>query len=251
MARKTTSPLITSPICYVPPTIDASYTQDGSGPVPGIKNRRRANGTPAVTPGASSGSTKLPCAPVRAALRRAGHSAAPGATARLAHPPTAVGAGKIRRPAAPAGGPQGGVFLNGDVERNKCATGRHHPPRNALSRACRGVDTVRPAFLRRQSLLQDPEGQCTQNSHYDVLDLETLPDDYLPRTNYVPACSESEYRARTPQVPWVEDGESKRRRVTEFYRLVNREMLSQSGERTFIASIFPPTWATFIPALES
>ncbi|KPA16252.1 hypothetical protein MHK_003539, partial [Candidatus Magnetomorum sp. HK-1] len=44
-----------------------------------------------------------------------------------------------------------------------------------------------------------PRAKCTQNSHYDILDLTTLPDDYLPRTNYVPDCDEVEYRRRTPK----------------------------------------------------
>ncbi|MGF1614205.1 MAG: hypothetical protein ACFCVA_09915, partial [Gammaproteobacteria bacterium] len=71
-------------------------------------------------------------------------------------------------------------------------------------------------------------------------DLTELPDDYLPRTNYVPACDSTEYARRTPRVPWTEPGEPAPRRVTEYYRLINREMLSQSGERTFVTAVLPP-----------
>jgi len=72
-----------------------------------------------------------------------------------------------------------------------------------------------------------------------VLDLTELPDNYLPRTNYVPACDELEYQSRIPRVPWVEEGETKSKRVTEYYRLIIRGMLSQSGERTLITAIIP------------
>ena len=32
-------------------------------------------------------------------------------------------------------------------------------------------------------------GRATLSSHYDVIDLTTIPDDYLPRTNYIPDCA--------------------------------------------------------------
>jgi hypothetical protein len=83
-------------------------------------------------------------------------------------------------------------------------------------------------------LFQTPRARCVQKGDYDLLDLTTLPEDYLPRTNYVPDCKPDVYRERTPGVPW--DAEKK---VTDYYRLVNREMLSQAGERTFLATIVP------------
>jgi hypothetical protein len=67
-----------------------------------------------------------------------------------------------------------------------------------------------------------------------VLDLTALPDDYLPRTNYVPDCDPAAYRQRTPKVPWGTNSP-----VTDFYRLVCRRQLSQSGERTLISTIAP------------
>ena len=80
-----------------------------------------------------------------------------------------------------------------------------------------------------------PRSQCKVNSDYDVIDLTEMPDDYLPRTNYVPACDPGEYLRRTPRAPWGE-----KREVTRYFRFINREMLSQSGERTLLTSIFPP-----------
>jgi hypothetical protein len=105
-----------------------------------------------------------------------------------------------------------------------------------------------PHFFVGTPFFKTPRAVCDTNRAYDLLDLETLPDGYLPRSNYVPACSEAEYRARTPVVPWSGDGagngRGERRRVTEFYRFVHRRQLSQSGERTFISAIFPPDSAS-------
>lgn len=101
-----------------------------------------------------------------------------------------------------------------------------------------------PHFFVGSPFYKTPRAECTQNSHYDILDLQTLPDDYLPRTNYIPACDPATYRDRTPRVPWVEEGEHRARLVTEYYRFVHRRQLSQSGERTFISSLFPKSTAS-------
>ncbi|MCW4151014.1 hypothetical protein OM427_15890 [Halomonas sp. 18H] len=97
-----------------------------------------------------------------------------------------------------------------------------------------------PHFFVGSPFYKTPRAVCTGNSHYDVLDLERLPDDYLPRTNYVPACDPDTYAARTPRVSWIEEGESQPRKVTEYYRFINREMIGPSSERTLITTIVPP-----------
>lgn len=96
-----------------------------------------------------------------------------------------------------------------------------------------------PHFFAGNPLSKTPRATCTQNSHYDVLDLTALPGDYLPRTNYVPACEPEEYRRRTPRVPWRESGETAPRPVTEYYRVLNREMVGPSAERTLITAVIP------------
>jgi hypothetical protein len=92
-----------------------------------------------------------------------------------------------------------------------------------------------PHFFVGNPLNKTPRASCTQNSHYDVVDLMAIADDYLPRTNYVPDCDSIEYLRRTPKVPWDEKPP-----VTEFYRLAVRGMLNISQERTYIPSIIPP-----------
>lgn len=96
-----------------------------------------------------------------------------------------------------------------------------------------------PHFYVGSPYYKTPRAVCTEKGHYDALDLLTLPEDYLPRTNYVPACSPDEYHARTPRVSWVEPGEKEARRVTGYYRVIASRALSVSGERTLQGAIMP------------
>lgn len=97
-----------------------------------------------------------------------------------------------------------------------------------------------PHFYVGNPLYNTPKAICDTHKAYDSLDLLTLPDDYLPRTNYIPACDAAEYACRTPLVSWIEPGQTEPKKVTEYYRAVNREMIGSSSERTLISTIVPP-----------
>jgi hypothetical protein len=73
--------------------------------------------------------------------------------------------------------------------------------------------------------------------HYENVDLETLPSDYMPRTNYWP---QAEHRAYIPAVPFSRNAEPNAGLVTDFYRLAFRRRLASLNERTLFASIVPP-----------
>ncbi len=92
-----------------------------------------------------------------------------------------------------------------------------------------------PHFYVGKPFHQTPKAVCETHRAYDNLDLIVIPDDYLPRTNYVLACDTNTYNKRTPNVSWDEQY-----RVTDYYRIIFRGMLSQSGERTLISAIIPP-----------
>ena len=108
-----------------------------------------------------------------------------------------------------------------------------------------------PHFFAGNPLSKTPRATCTQNSHYDVLDLTALPDNYSPRTNYVPACEPEAYGLRTPRVPWREPGETTPRRVTAYYRVLNREMVGPASERTLVTALIPTEVAHINTALAS
>ncbi|VAW87757.1 Type II restriction enzyme, methylase subunits, partial [hydrothermal vent metagenome] len=96
-----------------------------------------------------------------------------------------------------------------------------------------------PHFFVGNPFFQTPRAVCNTNRSYDRLDLTDLPQDYLPRSNYIPACNPAEYQRRIPRVSWVEEGESEPRKVTEYYRLTSRTMVGSSSERTLTSAIIP------------
>ncbi|MCP9831871.1 hypothetical protein KBZ14_06060 [Synechococcus sp. HJ21-Hayes] len=83
-------------------------------------------------------------------------------------------------------------------------------------------------------LYQTPKAVCNTNRSYKGLDLAFIPDEYLPRTNYQRNVATAKYRDRMPDVPW-DPG----RKVVDLTRVIARRMLSQSGERTLIATLLP------------
>ena len=95
-----------------------------------------------------------------------------------------------------------------------------------------------PHFTVANLFNKTPRQRCLKNSDYDCLDLTTLPDDYLPRANYVRACAKSEYIRRTPKVSWRDHG-TNAPKVSDYYRVANREMVGGTLERTFVAALMP------------
>jgi hypothetical protein len=92
-----------------------------------------------------------------------------------------------------------------------------------------------PHIFVSNPCFKTPRAVSKKNGDYDLLDLSTLPSDYLPRTNYLPDTDESTYLSRTPKVLWGSE-----QPVTKFFRFICRRQLSQSGERTFMPTILPP-----------
>ncbi|MDH1766136.1 class I SAM-dependent DNA methyltransferase [Comamonas aquatica] len=97
-----------------------------------------------------------------------------------------------------------------------------------------------PHFFLANPFNKTPRKVCTANGHYDTIDLQTLPDDYLPRTNYRPMPDRVEYLRRTPRVSWLEPGETQGRPVTDFFRYINRRRINANNERTAIGTLVPP-----------
>ncbi|RMD60318.1 hypothetical protein D6833_09915, partial [Candidatus Parcubacteria bacterium] len=218
---------------FLPTTIDMCYASDGSGPVPGIKDdddrwnlSGHAHRIIRVDEQALAVFARLydePGTPPRQARLPALH-------ARELLAVLEKFAAQPRR----LGDLKGQYYPTqhwNEVNKQKDGTIRRETrfPKDPGEWILSG-----PHFYVGNPLFQTPREGCNTHRAYDVLDLETLPDDYLPRTNYVPACSPEEYTARTPRVPWGD-----RKPVTAFYRLAFRAMLGPSAERTLVGTIIP------------
>ena len=100
-----------------------------------------------------------------------------------------------------------------------------------------------PHFFVANPFYKTPRKNCNTPLAYDSISLEAVPDDYLPRTNYWPISDRFEYRRRSPRANWVDEGEGREKTVIELFRCFIRRRLSQSGERTLISALVPPTAA--------
>ena len=94
-----------------------------------------------------------------------------------------------------------------------------------------------PHFFVGNPLNKTPRERCATKGDYDCIDLTAIPSDYLPRTNYVAACSREEFKRRIPIVPWNDDSGSQTKKITSYYRHVNRAMVGPASERTLCAAI--------------
>lgn len=242
---------------FAPKTIDACFTHNGEGTVPGIKEEVEINGKPRITWNTDGHHDRLIQVDTKTLELFAtlyDEDGTPPLQARL----PALHARQLlkvleRFAAQPT--------RLGDLGDDYYST-QHWNEVNAqqdgtMQRSTQFPDSADqwilsgPHFFVGSPFYKTPRAVCTGNSHYDVLDLERLPDDYLPRTNYVPACDPDTYAARTPRVSWIEEGESQPRKVTAYYRWVNRRMFGASSERSLIGAIVPPGTAHIHPVLST
>jgi hypothetical protein len=128
--------------------------------------------------------------------------------------------------------------LNDDYYATVCFDEAHAQRDRTIRRETGFVDSSAelilsgPHFFVGNPLNKTPRAICTQNSHYDVLDLEYLPDDYLPRSNYRRACSPAEYARRIPRVSWIDEGADEVKPVTSYWRVSARRGAHPADERS-------------------
>jgi hypothetical protein len=102
-----------------------------------------------------------------------------------------------------------------------------------------------PLFHVANPLYKTPRRVSKNNSDYDVIDLQNIPESYLPRTNYGPAVPEEEYRNRMTKCTWDQT-----KSHGDFYRLALRNMIGLNGERSLISAVIPPN-ILHVDAVES
>jgi len=216
---------------FHPSTIDGCLTHDGLGAVPGIKTDdnhwdTRPHRSRVIEVSRQS---------LEIFARLYDEAGTPLEQARLPvlHSREIVAVlEKIANQAFKVGDLEGGYFAtvmfdetasqrDGSIRRETCF------PKNVNEWIISG-----PHFYIGTPFNKTPNEGCSHNLDYSEIDLSAIPEDYLPRTNYVSACTPAEYALRIPR--W------KGTPVTAFYRHINREMLSPTGERTLIATIIPP-----------
>jgi hypothetical protein len=99
-----------------------------------------------------------------------------------------------------------------------------------------------PHFYVGNPLYKSSREDAKLNSDYDIVDLDTITESYLGRTNYVPGINAPDFPEliRGFVTGHTEDGKPITDRWIDYYKLGFRKMLSQAGERTLIPAILPP-----------
>ena len=102
-------------------------------------------------------------------------------------------------------------------------------------RAVEAMIVQGPLFHVGNPLYKTPRAICSSNKAYDVIDLPSAPENYVPRTNFGAAAIIDEYRRRAPAARW-----NTTQSQTDFFRMGFRKMLALNGERTLIGALVPP-----------
>ncbi len=223
---------------FAPATVDSCLRHDGQGPVPGVKddcNRWSVAGHSHRVVGVSLDELELfatlydepETPPLQARLPALHSQQLLVALGKLADQPTSLGDW------------QDEIRISSGW--NETIAQRDGTIKRVTDFASDSAEVIvsGPHFFCGNPLYKNPRRSCSRNSDYDVLDLCELPDDYLPRTNYARACDRETYDIRTDRVGWVDVEATTPRLVTDYYRVINREMVGPGSERTLSTALLP------------
>lgn len=83
-------------------------------------------------------------------------------------------------------------------------------------------------------LFKTPRNPCKHNLDWVPIDLETIPDDFIPRCKYEQKCDDVTYAARQVKCPWDN------KPFDQHWRLLYRRMIGTDSERSLAGSLYPP-----------
>jgi hypothetical protein len=226
---------------FIPSTIDACFQHDGSGPCGGIKSGDAWN-----TSGHRDRIVRVDESALTVYAELYDESGTPPRRARLpsVHARAINDAlGKLvkeRRLSDISDDYFGTEMWNESGQQKDDTMIRRGPNENGFTADPADWILSGPHFTVANPFYQTPMRVCSTHRAYDRLDLSSLPDEYLPRTNYIPMADRHEYLRRTPRVTWREPGEEASRPVTSYWRLAVRRGAHPSDERSVRPIIIPP-----------
>lgn len=99
-----------------------------------------------------------------------------------------------------------------------------------------------PAIWVANPFAKCPRRGAPGAKQYDPVFLDEVPDAYLPRSNFRPACELDAYVCRSPRTAsrTPTQGANSTTRMIDEYRLAFRGMLDNTQERTLIGAVLPP-----------
>jgi len=104
-----------------------------------------------------------------------------------------------------------------------------------------------PHFYVAQPIFKNPIEKCQKPLDYDTIDLTEIPEDYTPRTNYVPEENLSTYASRFKGLKIIGREKETEKPIydnyLDYYKLTWSRMVSLSGERSLQTMIALPKTA--------
>ena len=227
---------------FAPETVDSSFSHDGSGPIPALKDSAGQWETAAH----QKRIIRIGRAELTVFSHLLGSKSECPMMARLpaVHSRHLISVlGKLSRQ---------GKRLQGLHNNEFCCTTMFHETGaqriGAISRTTMFRDSVQdvifsgPHFSIGTPFYKTPRSECRLKSDYDPIDLTLIPDDYLPRTNFLPQFDDKGYIDRIPLLPWIPESSPRLSRVvTSDYRSVHRRMTASTAERSLISALIPPS----------
>ena len=99
-----------------------------------------------------------------------------------------------------------------------------------------------PHIYGATPLYKNPREKCILNSDYDNIDIASIGEDFIPRTNYIPAVSKEEFCNLTNGFISGQDSEGKPiyDRWIDYYKVAFKEFVGSTSERTINCAIILP-----------
>lgn len=213
---------------YQPEVVTRSFRHDGDGPAPGVKD---PEGQWDIRPHAERiiEVTETELAGWAALIDEPG---TPAAEARMLYPVNRASADVLEKvAAAPRLSDIGFQWTAGWHESADRKLG-HFESRSAVPDRWPDVILQGPHLTVATPIYQESNPTMRNNVDYSGINLETLPIDFIPRTNYQAARPTTEYLAAYPH--WGDEPSS------SYYRLAWREMCDTATVRTLQSALLPP-----------
>lgn len=97
-----------------------------------------------------------------------------------------------------------------------------------------------PHFFISNPIYKTPRENCLLNSDYDNVDLCSINDDYIQRTNYVPNIPLTDYNNQVHGfLSEIKGDKEVYDNYFDYYKVGIRAMISQAGERSLICAVLP------------
>lgn len=92
-----------------------------------------------------------------------------------------------------------------------------------------------PCIYVGNPFYKTPDEGCSAKEEFEEIDLEAIPDDYIPRTNLQRIASKAEVYSQSTAVSW-----SLTEKHCDHFRIAVRGMVQPARERTLAAALIPP-----------